>query len=120
MIIEDKINSLIGKQYDAVNYHCWHLVMDLQPNVPHIDIIASKTAGVRHMNDGEYSNWEVTQHPKDLDVCLLGNREDALHHAGVYFKGSIIHNDLTTVRSESLDTIKTKYKCIKYYTEAKQ
>ena len=114
-MIEEKINSIIGKPYDAENYNCWHMVMELQPLAPSIDIAATRSAGIKNMNEDSYANWEVTESPSDLDICLLGNREDALHHAGVFYNGMIVHNDVTTVRAEPLAIIKNKYKCIRFY-----
>ena len=112
----DKINSLIGKPYNAVNYHCFHLVKELQPKAPDIDVIASQMAGARLMNGKVYSGWEITDTPHNLDIVLLGTREDVYHHAGVLFEGGIVHADKPSVRYESLSHIKKRYPCIRYYT----
>ena len=114
----DKINSLIGKPYNATTYHCWNLVKELQPSAPDIDVIASKTTAVRYMNDKHYDNWIITQSPKDLDICLLGTKEDVYQHARIFFNGMIIHADIPMVRAEKLDIIYKTYPYIRFYTKA--
>ena len=116
MTIEDKINNLIGKPYDAEIYHCWHMVKELIPNAPDIDVVASKTTAVRYMNDDEYPDWKITQSPKDMDICLMGIKDNVYHHAGVFFNGLIVHADLTYVRAEKLDIISKKYQYMRFYT----
>ena len=114
--IEDKINSLIGTPYDADMYHCYTLVMELQPKAPTLDLIASKTTAVRYMNDDEYPDWKITQSPRDMDICLMGTKDNVYHHAGVFFNGLIVHADLTYVRAEKLDIISKKYSHMRFYT----
>ncbi len=116
MTIEDKINSLIGTPYDADMYHCYTLVMELQPKAPTLDLIASKTTAVRYMNDDEYPNCIEVEKPSDLDIVLLGIKEDTYQHAGIYFKGLVIHADRPSVRAEKLDIIRNTYPFIKVFT----
>ena len=112
----DRINELIGKPYDAKRFNCWHLVMELAPTAPNVDVVASKTTAIKYMNDDEYDGWEITESPKDFDICLLAIEENEYHHAGIYFNGLIIHADMPMVRAEKLDIIRNKYPLIKVYT----
>lgn len=112
----DKINELIGKPYDRETYHCWTLVMELQPKAPSIDTIASRMSAARLMNEEVYSGVIETDTPKDMDICLLGNREGVFHHAGIYFQGMIIHADMPAVRAEFLDIILNRYPYKRFFT----
>ena len=112
----DKINDIIGRPYDAERFNCWHLVMELQPKAPKLEVVATKIAGLKNMNKKYYSGWEITTSPKDLDIVLLGMREDAMQHAAVYYKGGVIHADNFAVRFESLSSIQNKYSHVKFYT----
>lgn len=113
-MFEDKVNSLIGKPFDAYEYHCWSLVEDILPTAPKIEGTAKTlSVSVKHFKKELFSHnlLEVSDY-KDKDIIIMG-RNDTYFHAGVYFKGGIIHASENGVIYQPLSEIK------KIYTEIK-
>ena len=116
MIDEKLANSLIGKPYDHYTSHCWQLVEELVEGAPKISGVASSvTASVRQFKDHAEAHYdtmkEVTTY-QDGDVIMLG-RGDTLFHAGVSYRGGVIHASPNGVVLDSMRRIKLLYPTIK-------
>lgn len=113
MTFEDRANKLIGKSYDAKEYHCWHLVCDLVPNAPRVNNIATTLSSLKAMN-AAYSELEEIDVPANGSVVLLGNHE-TLVHAGVWYNGNVIHAELGGVIMQPLLKLKQRFSLVRYY-----
>lgn len=114
MTFEDKVNSLIGKPYDAYKSHCWSLVEALLDNAPKIQGTADTLfVSVKHFKKEllQHSLQEVT-HYQNKDIIILG-KNNSFFHAGVFYENGIIHASEFGVIYQSLDTIKKTYTEIK-------
>ena len=111
---EDKVNELIGQPYDAVDSHCWHLVEELVPFAPKLDVTAKTlTTSVKHFDkELKLHNLNEVANFEDKDIIVLG-REDIFFHAGVYYDGGVIHASLEGVIYQQLDIINKIYSSIK-------
>lgn len=105
------MNNLIGKPYDKENYHCWHFIEEVL-DVPTLSDVHVDTA----KDDVEkYKNvFAEILEPTNYCIVLLG-----VSHIGIWYNGTIYHNDIHGVRSETLRVIKMKYASIKYYKVCK-
>ena len=114
MTFEDKVNSLIGKPYEAYKAHCWTLVEDLLDNAPRIKGTAETlTKSVKHFKKELLShNLKEVDIYQDKDIIILG-KNNTFFHAGVFYKGGIIHASESGVVYQSLFEMK------KIYTEIK-
>ncbi len=115
MILKDQIQKLIGKPY-TLDYNCWHLVMDLVPEVPFFDVTKDikKNANELFKLNEEYKDWEMVNIPSNGDVILLGKNE--FTHAGVYYEGLIVHNVLGVgVIAVPLKKVKPQYRMMRIY-----
>ena len=110
----DKINEVIGKPFDAVNFHCYHLVRYLVPKAPDWRVVASIAEGLRWSSELTKLTKRVTT-PESGDIALLGRTFKTMYHAGVYFEGRIVHVDSVGTRAELLHIIARKYPAIRYY-----
>lgn len=113
-MFEDKVNSLIGKPYEAYNAHCWTLVEDLLDNAPKIKGTAETLAtSVKHFKKELLShNLKEVNVYKDKDIIILG-KNGTYFHVGVFYKGGIIHASENGIVYQPLNEIK------KIYTEIK-
>ena len=107
--LEDKLEELVGREYDATHFHCWHLVEELVPKAPKLQVEGGDYAKAIRGFRNETPNYiemfdEITEDFKDLDVILVGNQH--LNHAGVLIFDSgnplVIHNDIKGVHVEPL------------------
>jgi len=113
MTFEERANKLIGLQYDIKTYHCWHLVCDLLPNAPRIEATATTLSALKAMNQ-TYPSLKEIKEPTDRCVVLMGNK-DVLIHAGVYYKGGIIHAELAGVVYETIGKMRLRWGTMRYY-----
>ena len=114
MIFEDKVNSIIGKPYDAYESHCWDLVTYLVPDAPKSSSVANTLlATVKHFKNelASYNLNEVKEY-ENKDIIILGNGE-TYFHAGVYFESGVIHAGPEGVVFQDMNTIKRFYTKIK-------
>ena len=114
MTFEDKVNSVIGKPYNAYKAHCWDLVSFLVPNAPVTTSVAnSLIASVKHFKN-ELSTYNLTEVDtyKNKDIIILGNSE-TYFHAGVFYEGGVIHADSNGVVYQDISTIAKTYTKIK-------
>ncbi len=115
MSFEDKINGIIGKKYDAVNFHCYDLVMFLVPDAPMIEgDTKNLTCTVKQFKSEIplHNLNEIDEDSfKDKDIILLGSN-NIYHHVGIYYDGGIVHNSKVGVVYEPLHMIKKIYNCI--------
>ena len=112
----EDINKVIGKEYDLENYNCWHLVMELVPNVPSIEVIGKRFSSAREFKREEHYQYftEVTI-PEDGDVVVLGRSPTEMYHAGVWYKGGVIHAERPSVVYKPLESLKVLYSEVRYY-----
>ena len=105
--ILNKLNSLIGKAYNAETYHCYHFIESVLP-VPKLKDVHVDTA----LNDiSKYKDLFVEiDSPEDFCIVLLGDK-----HIGIYYNGGIYHADKPMVRYESMRVMKMKYKGFKWF-----
>lgn len=103
----DKLNDLVGKPYDKINYHCYHFIEEVL-DVPKLLDVHTNTAkdDVSHYKD----LFEEIDEPEDYCIALLG-----ISHIGIYYKGGIFHNDVQGVKYDRTRNIKLRYKSIVYY-----
>lgn len=112
----EKVNSLVGKEYDAEHFNCWHLVMELVPTAPKVDVVATKMVGIKYFTDKSYySDFHEVSIPKDGDIVLLGESISKLHHAGVFVQGGVIHAESPSVVFTTLRRLKFSYKEVRFY-----
>lgn len=115
MLLE-KVQELIGKPYDTETYNCWHLVMDLVPTAPKVDVVATKIVAMSFFNDKKYyTGFKEVEIPKDGDIVLMGSTPKHLHHAGVYVNGGVIHADKPSVMFRSITYMKRLYREVRFY-----
>lgn len=115
MLLE-KAQELIGKPYDAKLYNCWHLVMDLVPTAPKVDVVATKIVAMSFFNNEDYyTGFTEVKEPRNGDIVLMGNIPGKLHHAGVYINNGIIHADNPSVMFRSIVFMKRLYKEVRFY-----
>lgn len=100
-------NTLIGKTYDPIKYHCWHFVEECL-DVPKIEDIAVSTAK-GDINKNKILFKEVKL-PTEYCIILLGKK-----HVGIYYCDGAYHNDKSGVRWEHLNTLNKIYGELKYY-----
>ena len=112
----EKVNFLIGKEYDAKHFNCWHLVMELVPTAPQVDVVATKMIGVQYFtNRSYYSDFHEVKVPKDGDIVLLGSSLELLHHAGVFVNGGVVHAEHPSVVFTTVRRLKLSYKEVRFY-----
>ncbi len=100
-------NSLVGKAFDHVDYHCYSFIEECL-DVPRLDEVAVSTArNDIHKHKGLF---ELIEHPEDYCIVLLGDS-----HVGIYYNNGIYHNDICGVRYESMRVMKLKYNKVVYY-----
>ena len=107
----DKLNALVGKPYDADNYHCWHFIEAVM-DVPTLIEVHADTAN----DDVDKYIGLFTEIEQPINGCIVLIGES---HVGVWYNGGIYHNDTHGVRYEPKRTLKFRYKTFKYY-EVKQ
>ena len=109
-MFEDKVNSLIGKPFDAYKYHCWSLIEDLLIDAPRIEGTAKTLAiSVKHFKKALFShNLSEVSEFIDKDIIIMGKNE-TYFHAGVYFQGGIIHASENGVVYQPLNEMKKIY-----------
>ena len=103
----DKLNLLVGKEYNEDTFHCWNLVEAVLP-VPKL-----KDVHVASANDDvdKYLHlFTELKEPVDFCIVLLGKS-----HVGIYYQGGIYHADKPMVRYEKMRAMKLKYKGFKWY-----
>ncbi len=114
MTFEDKVNTVIGKPYDAYESHCWDLVTYLVPDAPLTDSVAdSLLATVKHFKY-ELATFKLNEVSEfqNKDIIILGNG-DTYFHAGVYYAGGVIHASNEGVVFQDMKNIKQLYTKIK-------
>ena len=101
------INSLIGKPYDAKEYHCWHFIEDVL-DVPTLKDVHVDTA----KDDVNKYIGLFTEIDKPFNYCivLIGKS-----HIGIWYNNGIYHNDTHGVRYEPMRAMKLRYPTFKYY-----
>ncbi len=115
MNMDDQINELIGKPYHPETYNCYHLVMELVPCAPDYSDIVNRLTQSRYFNESTHDNLIEVTDVIDGDIVLLGHDKKHLHHAGVYYKGYIVHADRPNVRAMSMADMKVFYPSMRYY-----
>ena len=101
------LESLLGKRYDKIYYHCWTFVEEFYtklnikvPNIKHLVHILTR--------DGDFSKFTrlyFREVPKyDGCMVLIGDK-----HIGIYYKDYIFHNDAPGVQAEREGVLKIKY-----------
>lgn len=114
----DKVQSLIGKPYHPEKFNCWHLVMELVPKAPTVNVVATKMIGIDYFtNEKYYDGFHEVCEPQDGDIVLLGDTPNTLHHAGVFINGGVIHAEQPSVVFRMLKFIKRQYKEVRFYRE---
>jgi len=114
-LIEETINSIIGETYNKDTNNCWHTVQKINSNAPGMDALVDIYRDIQRGEDVSVPFREVSAF-NTLDIVLLGDREDHLHHAGVVYAGLIIHNTPSTgVIAQDIDLVKMNFKVIKGY-----
>lgn len=107
MNIDDRINSLIGKKYNSINYHCYHLIEELL-DVPKLEVTVKNRSKDIPNSLGKFIELENRY---KYCIALIGEE-----HIGIYLDNDLIlHNDVLGVRIEHIDQLKYKYNFIKYY-----
>lgn len=115
-----KVNELIGRTYDAEDFHCWTLVEELVPGAPKLDVIGGDYENsIREFkkNTPNYiDNFaDIIDKVIDGDVIVVGN--NYINHAGVIYVESddilVIHNDIKGVHIEPLYQFSKRYKIIR-------
>ncbi len=103
----EKLNSLVGKEYHATDYHCYTFIQDVLP-VPNLFNVHVDTA----KNDIEKYKYlfEKIEEPIDFCIVLLGDK-----HIGIWYNGGIYHNDHGGVRYETKRVMKLKYRSFTFY-----
>ncbi len=114
MTFEDKVNDLIGKPFDAYKFHCWTLVEDLLPNAPKIEGTAKTlSVSVKHFKKELVShNLKEVDLLQDKDIIIMG-KNDTYFHAGVFYKGGVVHASEFGVIYQPLKDIKKTYTQVK-------
>ena len=113
MTFEEKVNSIIGKPYSTSDYHCYHVVEFLIPNAPKIDEVALTLSSVKELNKKHDEVLEL-QYPEDECIVLMGNN-DIMVHAGVSYKNGVVHNEVSGVKYEALQSIEKRFANIRYF-----
>lgn len=113
MTQEEKINSVIGKPYDAYKAHCWDLVEFLVEGAPKVDLTANTLLmSVKNFKEEiPASNLKEVSNYMNNDIILLG-RNNTFFHAGVYYNDGVVHAGENGVVYEPLKTIKQYYTLI--------
>ena len=116
MTIDQKINNIIGKEYDKDTYNCWDTIRELDDRVPTIDIVAKQFTAMKALKSGLASKllYKEVFNFQDRDIIMLGNTKENLHHAGYYHKGLLIHNRPDSgVVAEQLDIVKLQFRFVR-------
>ncbi len=108
MDVIDNLNKLVGKAYDVVDYHCYHLIEEAVPNAPKLDMVNVATA---EFDVIDYKHlFKPIRKPKEgRCIVLLGKEHIGIYDADI---GYIMHNDSRTgtgVRWESYHNMVRKY-----------
>lgn len=118
--MEDKIESLIGRPYDAERFHCWTLVEELVPEAPKLKVIGGNyTSAIKQFKEQINNNVkqyiEVRERPQSSDIVLAGN--NYINHAGVLVEEDgtflVVHNDKNGVHVEPMYYFMKNYKQIR-------
>ena len=107
LVKENKVNSLIGRAYNARTFHCYHLVQELT-NAPDLEVtVRNKDIDI----PASLSSFVQLKERKPGCIALIGPS-----HIGVYLdKENIIHCDTPGVRIETVVQLLFKYPYIRYY-----
>ena len=102
-----KLNGLIGKPYNKINYHCYSFIEEVL-NVPKLVDVHVDTAN----DDVKKYIGLFTQLDSPVNGCivLLGRS-----HIGVYHSGHVYHCDTHGVRAETTRALKYRYNSFKFY-----
>jgi len=122
MIDYDKIEELIGKPYDAQDFHCWTLVEELVPNAPKVEVIGGSyrlaKGGFERNAETIADKVEVQGDPQEGDIILVGSKK-SLIHAGVLLIDSgnrlVIHNDKDGVHIVPMIPFMQQYAVVKVF-----
>ena len=111
---EDKINSLIGREYNANTWHCWHLVCELVPCAPRIEASVTCVRDAIRAGEVPINKMEFVKIPRNGCVVMLGSRHSTMHHAGVYYNDGVVHADKVGTRYEKMEVMEKKYTYIRF------
>ena len=118
MTLEQKINSVIGLNYDYQKANCWDLVIFLNEDAPKIDEAHESfltTMKKFKEYEKEYKgNFNSVMFPKDGDIILLGKR-NCFDHAGIFYNDGIVHASMLGVIWQNLTEIKRDFRLLKAY-----
>lgn len=114
------IDSLLDRQHDSVAYHCVHFVIEAGKHLYDYDFTENFLGLAQPLQINGQPTRHTVKHsqrvpiPSNGTVVLMTKLDGGLH-VGLFHDGMVLHLAEAGVRYQSVRTLETLYKRIRYY-----